>query len=727
MFVRKDNELSPIEEKIVKIIKSEEGKPIFQSAIINKIGNSQKKVIFSAIDYLLNEGIIIKIPSGKLVMGYINGPILKGKSFLGTITISSKGDAFFKKKDEEKSSIYINKINLNNALDGDLVRVCLMEKDNTYDDLLDGVVLEVVERSKDFFVGTYFSNNEKGKKKYTINPENSKIKYEICIDDESQLFNGCKALFKISNIKNGKIYCGLSKILGHIDDVGSDIISIVYDNGIEPNFDDEVKEEVKNIDFGFSKIEDEKRKDLSHLNFVTIDPLTSKDMDDAIYVEKYGDKFKLFVAIADVSYYVNLKSKLWNSVLERGTSIYLVNQVIPMIPHKLSNNICSLNPNEKRYSIVCEMVIDNNGFYTSIDVYPAIIISKKKFAYDDINNYFLKQEKLSDVSDDIYKMIDFARMLHNILDERHKKEGYIDFEIPEPKIELDSNQKILNILVKKSGEAQKMIENFMVAANEAVTIKFEELNPGIPFVYRVHNKPDEKKIELFKTEAKKIGFKFDESLKEWESDTVSKWLILNKDNNNKELINMILLRTMAKAKYDSNNIGHFGLSLKKYTHFTSPIRRLSDVIVHHLYRAFVFDKDRYTEDQRRYLINNIDDFNQKANKTEVNAVTTEREVNSMKFAEYMETQIGKEFIGFVSFIVSFGIFVQLDNTIEGLVKPATLKDDFYIFDEHNITYVGKKNKRIISLGDKVKIKVISSSKEMRKIDFEIIEFLSKNQ
>lgn len=722
MLVRDKDQLTSTEKEILKLI-SNENKPVSSKLLLTKGKFKSKHAFFSSLDYLVSKKMIEKTFNGKFVVPYTNGPITN-KVYVGPIFLNSVGDGFVRPVDQQtKTTIYVNKINLKGVMNEDVVKVVTMDKKPMYDDAIDGLIVEIVERNRDYFVGTYYTEtNEKGKS-YKIVPTDQKINFDIIVDDDSQLVNGTKVLFKIGNINENKIYCTVSKIIGHINDVGSDIISIVYDNGIEPEFSEEVNLEVKNIDFNFSEKEDKRRKDLSHLNFVTIDPFTSKDMDDAIYVEKTNDGHKLYVAIADVSYYVKLNTELWKEATKRGTSIYLVNQVIPMLPHKLSNNICSLNPFEKRYSMVCEMDINSCGTYNKIDVYPAIIVSKKKFAYDNINQYFKTGEKLKDTSDDLYKMIDVAKELNKILDKRHKLEGYIDFEIPEPNIILDENEKIVDIQVKQTGKAQKMIENFMVAANEAVTIHFEKLNPNIPFVYRVHDSPDELKIEAFKTEAKKLGFKYDDSLKKWNPDTVSKWLINNANFEHKDLINILLLRTMAKAKYESTNIGHFGLSLKKYTHFTSPIRRLADVVVHHLYRAFVFDKDRYSDEQRQYLLNHLDELNSKSNETERIAVTTERDVNAMKFAEYMQTKIGQEFEGFASYIINFGVFVQLKNSIEGCIKTINLKDDIYLFDQDNFVMVGKKTKRVISLGQKMIIKVIGSDPVTKKIDFELVKFI----
>lgn len=724
MYKREANTLSPLETKILKVLKEENGRPIPINILFKKINHNNRSAIFSAIDYLVENYFIEKLNNGKIILGYTNAKLLDGQTFIGTIVLNGKGDAFFKIKDEKESFAYINKKNLNSALNNDTVEICLMDK-QTYPDLKDAVIIRIIERDREFFIGAYYVRTLKnGTISEEIVPDDKKITLKIKLDDSQGLVNGNKVLFKIARIDNETIYCAVSKVLGHVDDIGNDIISIVYDNDIEPEFDSATNQETSKIDFNFSKEEDAKRRDLSDINFVTIDPTTSKDMDDAICVIKNNDDtYKLYVAIADVSYYVKLHSHLWKSALKRGTSIYLVNQVIPMLPHKLSNNICSLNPFEKRYAQVCEMDIDTKGNFKDIKVYPAIIFSKYKFAYENVNDYVQSNKKISDVSDDIYKMLNVAFELDYYLNQKREKDGYINFEIKESKIILDEYEKIKDIVIRETGPAQKMIENFMVAANEAVTIKFHEVCPNLPFVYRVHAKPEEKKINDFRIEADKIGFLYDRNLTSWKPNTVSEWLKRNKNNPNKDLINMILLRTMAKAKYQTLNLGHFGLSINNYTHFTSPIRRLADVIVHYLLRVFIYEPDNYSDAEKEYLLNNLDEFCEKANKCEVLAVETERDVNAMKFAEYMKEKIGYEYYGFVSHVASFGIFIQLENTIEGLAKPMFIKDDFYTFNQEDLTFVGKKTKRVISLGQKVKVKVIDADKETKKIDFEIIGYL----
>lgn len=725
-FLRKNNELTKIEKKILNLIEQNE-KPIFFRDLVSNFDDFDKKKVISSIKYLVSNNFILELSNNKYVLAYKNGPLLLDQTFFGTISINSKGNGFFKKEKDADASIFIHKSNLNNCLNGDFIKVCLMDKKPFIPNLECGVVLEVLERNRDFFVGTFYKKVDKEKIEYSIIPVDKTILYKIVLDNylDHELVNGSKVLFEIANIQDEVIYCSKKKILGHVDDVGSDILEIVYDNQINPEFDLEVENEVKQIDFNFNLKEINQRKDLRNLNFITIDPKTSKDMDDAIYVEQIDNGYKLFVAIADVSHYVKINSNLWNAMLERGTSIYLVNGVIPMLPHKLSNDICSLNPFEDRYAMVCEMNINKKGELEYIDVYKSIINSKNKFSYDEVNNYFENNVILENIDNQLYKMIDVAKKLSLILNEKRQNEGYIYFDIKTPIIILDENEKIKDIKVKTTGFAEKMIESFMVCANEATTINFLEKTNSTPFVFRIHDKPEQKKLDSFKVQAKKLGFVIDANINNIQSNTISKWLKINSHNENLnfELVNMILLRTMQKAKYDKNNIGHFGLALKNYTHFTSPIRRICDTIVHHLFKAFILEKQNYSDTDRSYLISNLDYFNEVANKTERNAVEIEREVNSMKFAEYMESKISCEYNGFITHITKFGAFVQLENTIEGLVSLRNFKFDFLEFDEDNMRLVGKRSKREINIGDKLKIRVISSNKYEKKIDFEWVNWL----
>ena len=712
-----------LKDLILELVKKENGRPIQKNLLYKKLTKKQfvnKSAFFNALDGLVLENTLKVILQNKVILGYINGPLIQGSEFEGIIFLNSKGDGFVKKLDSEISEVYINKKNTLNALNGDKVICCLMDKQkktnfNKSTSLLkDGVILKVIERNKDFFTGTF----NKTKEGYVVKVDDEKFGLTVELDSINGLVNGHKILFKIANIKDNTAYASVSKIIGHENDVGTDILSIVYDAGIEPEFSDEVIEYSSKLDYDFNPQEVSNRVDLTHLDIITIDPKTSKDLDDAIYVEKRGDNFKLYVAIADVSYYVKIGSPVDIEANKRSTSIYLVNKVIPMLPHNLSNDICSLNENEKRMAMTCEMDIDSKGNFLDIKVYPAIIMSKKRFAYEDVNEYF-KTFQSNTIKENLQAMLKNAYSLFKILKTKRENNGYIEFDIPEPKIILDENEKIIDIQKKESGKSQNMIECFMVAANEAVTIKFNDSLKDSKFVYRVHDRPDEKKIEAFKIEADKLNFKFDSDINNLKPNTISRWLKQNASNPNKELINMILLRTMAKAEYDTNNIGHFGLALNNYTHFTSPIRRYPDLIVHRLYRMFLLEKDKYSDKQRSELLDNLKEICEHSTKCEIVATNVERDVNSMKFAEYMQSKIGETYIGMVSYITSFGIFIRLDNTIEGCAKQENIKGDFYEFYQDRLIYKGKNTNKILSLGTKVEIKVIGANKTNRKIDFEI--------
>ncbi|MEF9985256.1 MAG: ribonuclease R [Malacoplasma sp.] len=708
-----------IRNKILEIIRDEKGRPILPGIVYKKIESfyNNKRQVYSTIDNLLLEGVLKSLPNNKLVLEYENGEIDNSTQFEGYIFLNAKFDGFVKRVNSENVEVYINKKNVNGALNGDKVICALMNKEDPFKKLKDGVIISVVERDKDFFTGTFLVEGDS----YKIVVDDVKMNLPIILDDISGLVDGHKILIKLSRFDNKNAYGTVSKIIGHKNSVGVDIMSIVYDNGLEPEFSDEVINASKEFSLNINETEKSKRVDLTSLDIITIDPKESKDLDDAIYVKKVNDNYKLYVCIADVSHYVTPNSIVDQEAFKRGTSVYLVNQVIPMLPHNLSNDICSLNPHEDRLSMTCEMLINKDGEFLDIKVYDSIINSKRRFSYEEVNDFFANPNSLAKDPIEIKDMLSTSFELYKILKAVKNKKGYINFDIAEPKIILDENGKIIDIEKKETGDAQMMIENFMVAANEAVTINFNKYHKK--FVYRVHNKPDDKKIASFKIEAKKLNFKIDDDIKNIKSNTISKWLENNKDNPNKDLINLILLRAMAKAQYSTQNIGHFGLASEQYTHFTSPIRRYPDLMVHRMYRMFLIDKDKFSNEDRSELMNSLKEVCEKSSKNEIIATDTERSVNSMKFAEFMEDKIGNEYDGFVIYVTNFGVFVQLENTIEGLVKLENIHNSYYEYDPNEQQYIEKNTKRILTLGTKVKVRVIGASKSARRINFEIINFI----
>lgn len=718
MFVFDDK----IADEIVRIVKQEKGRPIPVKIICSKLKTNynNKQLIYQMVDYLVDNGTLKKLFTQKIVMGYENGPILHETAFEGHIFLNTKGDGFVKKINNDTSEVYVNKKNINGALTGDKVVVCLMDKNSKPDNSLkDGVVLKVIERNKEFFSGLFVKKNND----YQVIFDDEKNKLKVILDDVNNLVNGHKILVKIKKTDNNIAFGHVVKIIGHVNDVGVDILSMVYDAGIEPEFSEAVNNEAKMFNKKIDLAEFAKRVDLTSLNIITIDPKTSKDLDDAIYVKEVQNNcFQLYVCIADVAHYVQPDSLTDLEAFKRSTSVYLVNQVIPMLPHNLSNDICSLNPNENRLSMVCEMLIDHQGNFLDIKVYNAVINSKRRFDYDEVNDFFNQTNSLASDTVITKNVLNSSLNLFKILKNKREKLGYIQFDIKEPKIILDDNQKIIDITIKKTGIAQNMIETFMVAANEAVTTYFKSLQLNYGFIYRVHEKPDEKKIAAFKIEAKKLNFLFDNEIHNIQPNTIAKWLKNNQSNPHQELINLILLRTMAKAKYDTVNLFHFGLALQNYTHFTSPIRRYSDLIVHRLFKMHLLNKQEYSLASKQALNLNLNSICEQTTKMEIVATNLERDVNSMKFAEYMENKINQKFSGFASYITNFGVFVQLDNTIEGLAKPENIKGDFFEFNEEGCFYFGKKSQKKITLGTKVIVNVIGANKVNKKIDFEIIQF-----
>lgn len=711
---------------ILNIVENEKGRPIPVSVILVKLKrnhhNINRRLFYQCIDELLETKQINRLKkSGKIVLGYPKAEADMSQIFNGTIYINTKHSGFIHLNDDKEPKFFVHSTNLNGALDGDTVEFCLLKIKSDEDKRFkDAKVLKVLNHKKDYFVGLYETNGSY----YEVKCDNEKMYLPIKLKDTSGLVDGSKFLFKIEKYFEDYCLANVKKIIGHKNDVNVDILSIVYDHGIQPEFNDNIINEARQIKLDINQKQRAIRKDLTNLNIVTIDPKTSKDFDDAIYVEKLNDQlYRLYVCIADVSHYIKWQSQLDKQAQQRSCSIYLVDRVIPMLPHNLSDDICSLNPNVERLTLTCQMDINDQGEFKDIQVYPSIIKSHRRFNYDEVNDYFKDHKTIaSDVIPETKAMLNNAYELHKILDKFKKQRGYIDFNLPEPIIIVNEKCEPIDITLKHQGEAQKMIEDFMIAANEAVTIF--ALNKKWPFVYRVHSLPEEAKLKTFAIEAKKLGFQIALNHYDIKSNMIAQWLEKNKNNPSINLFSLILLRTMAKAKYDTKNIGHFGLASPHYTHFTSPIRRYPDLLVHRIFWMYLFDKDSYSDKQRQQLQSELKELCNHCSEKEINAITIEREVNNLKFAQYMQKHIGKEFIAQVTSVTKYGMYVALDNTIEGLVSLSNFHDDFYIFNENTFCLVGKNKKNIFTIGNMVKVRCISSSTYTKKIEFELVKKLN---
>jgi ribonuclease R len=477
----RNKEKAELKQAIIDLVNNEHGRPIPPGIIVKKLLNQYKHIdnvrnlIYKHISDLINEKQFKQLPSKSIVLFnsknninvYTNAPIDNSQTLQGTISINSAGNGFIKLKDEKKAQYYVYKTNLNSALDGDTVEFSPMKKPSI-GDLKDAVITKVISRGKDFYVGI-FNLNKDGT--YKISIDNQKIKMDVKLDDIHGLVNGQKILIQIKKFEKDIAYGSVSRVIGHTGDVGVDILSIVYDNGVEPEFPNNIIEYARNLKLDIDPYQRQIRKDLTNLPIVTIDPATSKDFDDAFYTKKLdGDKYFLSVSIADVSHYVRFKSELDEEALNRGCSIYLVDRVIPMLPHNLSDDLCSLNPNVERLALTCDMIINNVGAIQDIKVYPSIIKSHRRYSYDEVNAFYNKTDDLKNDPKDVKEMLLIALELHRVLDITKKKRGYINFDVPEPIIMVDKDCVPTEIKKHESGTAQRMIEDFMVAANEAVTI-----------------------------------------------------------------------------------------------------------------------------------------------------------------------------------------------------------------------------------------------------------------
>ena len=625
----------------------------------------------------------------------------------GILIGNKKGFGFVDIEGDE--DVYINSSNINGAIDGDTVIVEITSKKGLK---LEGRIVKIQERKVKQLVGTVSYKNGK----CHVILDDKKVNLDIIIDDGLELgcVDGHKVLVRILDKINNNTYKGaVIKILGHINDPGVDILSIAAKYEIDDEFSKEVYAELENMPSEVSPDEIKDRIDLRNKMIFTIDGDDTKDIDDAISVEKLDNgNYKLGVHIADVSYYVKENSALDISAMERGTSVYLADRVIPMLPHQLSNGICSLNPNVDRLAISCVMEIDTTGEVVDYDIFESVIRSRIQMTYKKVNS-ILEDNVIPEGYDEYASTLRLMSELASILRKNKVKKGYIDFDIDESKIVVNEKGEAIDVVLRNRGTGENLIEDFMIAANETVARHIYYME--YPFIYRVHGEPNEEKINSFINFVSVLGYSVKRP-KKITPKSVQELLESLKDKKEYEILSSLLLRSMQKAIYDKTNIGHFGLASKCYTHFTSPIRRYPDTTVHRLLRTYLFKK-KLNNETFKYWDTKLVMIADHSSKKERASIECEREVDDMKKAEYMEKHIGEAFKGIISGVMSFGIFVELPNKIEGLIRMEDLTDDYYIYDETTFSLIGRKNKRGYRLGDSIDVVVKSASKINHTIDF----------
>ena len=625
----------------------------------------------------------------------------------GKLIVNPKGYGFVILDDNDREDIFINSRNMLDAKSNDIVLVEYINKHNK-----EGKVTKVIKRDESNLVGLFDSENGID---YVILDKKEYGKYVIPKGFSKGAVPGHKVL--VRRLFNGAFNeAEVIKIIGHKNDVGIDILSYVYEYGFDPTYSDDVMAEVEKIPSEVSEEEMLSRTDLRDKMIFTIDGKDTKDIDDAISIEKIdNDKYILGVHIADVSHYVKKGSYLDDDAYERGTSVYLVDRVVPMLPHKLSNGICSLNPNVDRLAMSCVMEINGKGYVSNYQIFKSVIRSKKQMNYDDVNS-ILEDNVIPSGYEEYVDTLRTMNELSNILRKKMVRHGYIEFNIKEPKIIVDDSCHPVDIKVCEQRTGEKLIENFMIVANETVAGFIEDKN--LPGIYRVHDKPNkEKLIEYLKfLSIKGYNIKADVnrfSPKDYQN-------IINKFKNDpaRDILGTLAIQTMSKAKYSDINIGHYGIASKRYSHFTSPIRRYPDLTLHRLLKDYLGTPNSKVIDSWRKSLPGI---SIQTSKKELDSVDCERDVEKMKKAEYMMDHIGEVYTGVISGIMDFGFFVMLDNTVEGLVRLDSLKGDYYSYNKNRYMIIGKNKGKMYTYGDVVKVEVIAASKDTSQVDFVLSE------
>ncbi len=632
----------------------------------------------------------------------------------GRLRVNKKGFGFVEVRDEE--DIFISETNINKALNNDTVIVEILSKNNG--EKREGRILKILERDLSTVVGEIYFKKNKG---YII-PDDRKLDIQLEVDKDKAMgaVDGHKVVARIlKNITKNRYKGEIIKIIGHKNDPGVDILSIVYKYEINDSFPDEVIKELDGIPEEVSSKEKIGRKDLTNEVIFTIDGDDTKDIDDAISIEVLENgNYKLGVHIADVSYYVKEGSALDKEAMDRGTSVYLVDRVIPMFPHKLSNGICSLNPGVERLAISCVMEVDQNGKTVDYQIFESVIKSRIQMTYKKVNRVIEKNE-IPDGYEPYVQKLKLMDELSKIIRKNKENRGYIDFDVDEAKILVDEKCHPTDVILRSRGRGENIIEDFMIQANECVATHIFYMD--LPFIYRIHEYPKEEKIRDFISFVQSLGYTINFNLKDMSPKSIQKLISSLKDKKEFKVLSSLLLRNMQKAIYLPQNLGHYGLASKCYTHFTSPIRRYPDTTVHRLLRTYLFNGDISTQTINKWQ-EKLVYIAENSSFKERESVECEREVEDMKMAEYMEDHIGEEYKGIISSVTNFGLFVQLDNLIEGLVHVNDMKD-YFVYDEATQTLTGEKTKMRYTLGDEVLIKVKAASHEAKTIDFEIIKKL----
>lgn len=640
----------------------------------------------------------------------------------GRLQVHAKGFAFLIPDNREHPDVYIHANDLKSGMNGDTVLVRVNSK-GPEGGRLEGEVVRIVNRAVTQVVGVFQHNETFG----FVMPDDKRINKDIFIPAEkmASAADGDKVVARIVTYPEGRSAATgeVIEILGHKDDPGVDILSIIRKHQLPEAFPEDVMEEAAaapdTIDQ--DEIVRQGRRDLRDKVIVTIDGEDAKDLDDAVNVERLPNgHYRLGVHIADVGYYVQENSRLDQEAYNRGCSVYLVDRVIPMLPHRLSNGICSLNPKVDRFTLSCEMEFDDQMKVVKHDIFTSVIRTKERMTYTNVRKILQEEdpevtERYSDLVETFKDMRDLALRLRK----KRMKRGAVDFDFEESKVIVDESGKAVDIVKRERSIAEQIIEEFMLAANETVAEHFHYLK--VPFIYRIHEDPDPEKLMNFMAFIANFGYTVPGKGNKVHPRALQTLLEDIKETKEETVISTMLLRSMKQAKYDAESTGHFGLAAEFYTHFTSPIRRYPDLVIHRVIREVIEAGGVLPEKRMEYLVSRMGDIAQQSSERERLAVEAERDTEQLKKAEFMLDKVGEEFTGIISSVTSFGMFIELDNTVEGLIRLSAMTDDYYHFHEQHMALIGERTSKVYRLGDEVKIRVARVNMDDHTIDFEMVD------
>ncbi len=708
-----------IKETLLSFMREEAYRPMDIQELVSvfDINPDEYKSFKKVLKTMEKEGLIVRTKKDKFGVPERLG-LISGK-----LQVHSKGFGFLIPETEGEKDVFVPSSSMNGAMNGDKVLVQITREDIN-GKKREGEVKEVLSRGNNKIIGVYEDSRNFG----FVVPEDSRLNQDIFISkkDRNGANEGDLVICEIVKWadKRRSPEGVIKEILGKKGDKGLDILTIIKKYGLPEEFPAKVLNYAENIEEEIPEKEYARRVDLRNLRMVTIDGEDAKDLDDAVSIERLDNgKFRLGVHIADVSHYVKEKNPLDREALKRATSVYLIDRVIPMLPRKLSNGICSLNPKVDRLALSCFMVIDNNGKVIQHEIEETVIKTSERMTYTDVTKILENNdEELIKRYD--YLVDDFKAMeeLCTILREKRMRRGAIDFNFEESKIILNDLGKPVDIKPYDRAIANRIIEEFMLVCNETIAEHMYWTN--LPFVYRIHEDPDEEKLEKFKEFVYNLGY-----VVRWGQEAHPRALqdILDKVKGKKEetVVSTLLLRSMMQAKYSPECVGHFGLAAKYYCHFTSPIRRYPDLQIHRIIKEQINGK--IDEKRVAKLSNIVEVASKQSSEMERLAQEAEREVDDLKKAEYMQERIGEEFSAIISSVTSFGLFAELPNTIEGLIHITALDDDYYIYDEAHLCLIGERTKKVYRLGDEVKVRCSRVDIDNREVYFDLIEEKAKEE